>query len=285
MQRLQHTEWPKPCQHITCWSNPLCKQHLCVKVPQWNSFPNFASEKGVSLGEFPLEAGPCRNWSLLSKVEHTGLGSTTFFSVIFSLQCHRLISATLMMQSHGISSSQICVEKHVFKIQQWSHASKQTLSWPGSKVTVLFAFNTHCCFSHEYHPNLSQLRVLQKIMFVLSAAFVSLAGTGWERANTLLVISISTWKWQHQKSCCRASGLAEGREAAVFSNHPWWDIQKKLSKARIGTAEVGWGKAQNSSLSSLAFLQPNVQQAQTKTEPRQHWALVLPCWRACLQYS
>lgn len=133
-------------------------------------FPDFAPEKGVSLGEFPLEAGPCRNWSLLSKVSDTGLGSTTFFYVLIPLQCHRLISATLMMQSHGISSSQICVEKHVFKIQQWSHASKQTLSWPGSEVTVLFAFNTHSFFSYEYHPNLSQLHVLQKIMFVLSAA-------------------------------------------------------------------------------------------------------------------
>lgn len=89
----------------------------------------------------------------------------------------------------------------------------------GSEVTALFASKAHYCFSPEYHPNFSELHVLQKQTFALSAAFVSLAG-----------VSSSTWKRQHQKSCCGASGLAEGREAVLVSNHPQWETQKKLSK-------------------------------------------------------
>lgn len=57
----------------------------------------------------------------------------------------------------------------------------------GPELTALFVSDAHYCFSHKYHPNFSELHVLQAPTFAVSAAFVTLAGTGQERANTLVV--------------------------------------------------------------------------------------------------
>lgn len=117
----------------------------------------------------------------------------------------------------------------------------------GSEVTALFASEAHYCFSPEYHPNFSELHVLQKPTFALSAAFVSLAG-----------ISSSTWKRQHQKSCCGASGLAEGREAALVSNHPQWETQKKLSKDGQYCNSCSWLKESTKTWVLAAQLSSNL---------------------------
>lgn len=51
-----------------------------------------------------------------------------------------------------------------------------------------------------------------------------------EKSQHIAGISSSTGNRQHQKPCHGASGLAEGKEAALGSDHPRWETQKKLSK-------------------------------------------------------
>lgn len=63
-------------------------------------------------------------------------------------------------------------------------------------------------------------------------------------------------------------GRGQGRTSAL---KPFMVRHTKAKQGRPVLKQQQWGegKHQNSNLSSLAFFQPNVQQAQKKTEPRQ----------------